>query len=184
MDILTFLSSIINSLAWPIVTIAIVFILKKEISELLGRIKKIKHKESEIDLAFEINSAIKDANEVLKIPHVDQSQNQERIQRLAEDSPRGAILDSWLTIEDAMQNYSDRYEIKNTSQFGPYEMIRNIRMHNLELNNLGEGVFEMLSKLRILRNDAIHRTDAEITPEVAKDYANLAERVRVILEES
>jgi hypothetical protein len=42
----------------------------------------------------------------------------------------------------------------------------------------------MLDKLRRIRNDTVHRTDADITPIIAKEYAALAIRVKAKLEEA
>lgn len=48
MDILTFLSSLINSVAWPVSAFAISFVLKKPITDLLDRLKSAKHKDTEL----------------------------------------------------------------------------------------------------------------------------------------
>ena len=185
MDNITFISNLITSLVWPVATIVIVVLLRSEISSLLGRIKKIKHKDSEIDLASEISNVVKNADEVLSNTSADKTPEQERIGRLAEDSPRGAILDSWLSIEEAMGQYAMRHGIESQKLHSPpYQRIQSIQLRNLDVPTLGHGIIEMLDKLRRIRNDAVHRTDADITPAIAKDYAALAVRVKAKLEEA
>jgi hypothetical protein len=185
MDNLTLISNTITALAWPVATIIIVILLQSEISRLLGRIKKIKHKDSEIDLAGEISDAAKSADKVLNSVATEKTPEQERIGRLAEDSPRGAILDSWLSVEEAMGEYAIRHGIENQNPHGStYQRIQHIQFHNLDVTTLGHGVIEMLDKLRRIRNDAVHRTDADITSATAKDYAALAIRVKSKLEEA
>jgi hypothetical protein len=185
MDKLTFTSNLITALAWPVATTMIVILLRSEVSILLGRIKKIKHKDSEIDLAGEISDAAKSADKVLSESSADKTPEQERIGRLAEDSPRGAILDSWLSIEGAMGEYALRHGIESQNPHSPpYQRIQSIQLHNLDVATLGHGIIEMLDKLRRIRNDAVHRTDADITPVIAKEYAALAVRVKAKLEEA
>tara|TARA_R110001599_G_scaffold305926_4_gene512350 strand:- start:903 stop:1460 length:558 start_codon:yes stop_codon:yes gene_type:complete len=185
MDNLTFISNSITALSWPIATIVIVTLLRSEVSSLLGRIKKIKHKNSEIDLASEINDIAKSADQVLNKPSSEKTPEQERIGRLAEDSPRGAILDSWLSIETAMGEYALRHGIANDNPHNPpYQRIQNIQLHNLDVSTLGHGIIGMLDRLRRIRNDAVHRTDADITPVIAKEYVALATRVKAKLEEA
>jgi hypothetical protein len=185
MDNLTFISNSITAVAWPVATIVIVILLRSEVASLLGRIKKIKHKGSEIDLAGEISDAAKSADKVLSEPSAEKTPEQERIGRLAEDSPRGAILDSWLSIEAAMSEYSLRHGIDaQNSKNPPYQRIQSIQLHNLDVPTLGHGIIDMLDKLRRIRNDAVHRTDADITPAIAKEYSTLAVRVKAKLEEA
>ena len=185
MDNLTFISNLITALAWPTATIAIVVLLRSEVAALLGRIKRIKHKDSEIDLASEINDASRKADKLLSHAADKKTPEQERLDRLAEDSPRGAILDSWLSIEEAMSQYALRHGIESSNSHSPpYQRIQDIQMRNLDVPTLGHGIIDMLDKLRRIRNDAVHRTDADITTTVAKDYSALAVRVKAKLEEA
>ncbi len=50
MDILTFLSNLIGTLTWPIIIVILFVIFKKDICELLGKISKIKHGDTEIEM--------------------------------------------------------------------------------------------------------------------------------------
>jgi hypothetical protein len=185
MDNLTFISNSITALVWPIATVVIVILLRSEISSLLGRIKKIKHKDSEIDLAGEVSDVVKSADKILSKSLPERAPEQERIGRLAEDSPRGAILDSWLYIEEAMDEYARRHGIESQNPHSPpYQRIQSIQLHNLDVATLGHGIIEILDKLRRIRNDAVHRTDVDITTAIAKDYAALAVRVKARLEEA
>lgn len=179
---LKFISSIVSSISWPLVLIVVMVIFKAEFRGLLRRIKKVKHGKSEVDLETEVSDALKEVD-ALNFPSAKSTPDSEKMIRLAKDSPRGAILDSWLTIEEAILEFCKRHGIKNDARFGPYHIIRNIRLYSLDHNVLGEGLLEMLSKLREIRNDAVHRPEAEITTEVAIEYAQLTNRVKARLEE-
>ena len=185
MDTLTFISNLVSALVWPSLLLGIMMLFKSEVANLLGRIKKIKHKGSEIDLAEEISDATKSADKVLSESGLNSTPEQERIRKLAQDSPRGAILDSWLSIEEAMVNYLIRHGVIGVDSNKPhYNLAQKIRMHNLDAPTLGQGIIEMLDKLKRIRNDAVHQTDADITTEIANEYTALAIRVKAKLEEA
>lgn len=57
MDTLTFITKLLEHSAWPIVTVAICFILKNPIEGLLSRLNKAKHK----DTVFDFNSDVQRA---------------------------------------------------------------------------------------------------------------------------
>ncbi|MDO6442078.1 hypothetical protein [Marinobacter sp. 2_MG-2023] len=186
MEPLEFTAEVIKALAWPSAVVIAVVILRTEVANLLGRITKIKHKDSEIDLAQEVQAAANSADKVLgNSAKVGLDSEQGRASRLAEDSPRGAILDAWLSVEEAMTGYEKRHGIEYaTSHAPPHQRIQSIQWSDLDKSSLGQGVLQMLQKLRRIRNEAVHSSDAEITSETAREYASLAARVRAKLEEA
>lgn len=186
MGLLDFAAAPVNSLAWPIAGVVIVVLLRNEVANLLARITKIKHKDSETDLAREVEAAASSADKALGgDSEFSLGSERERINRLAEDSLRGAILDAWLSVEEAMTDFERRHGIEHAKSHSPsYRRIQNIQWSNLDGPTLGQGVVQMLDKLRRIRNDAVHSTDSDITSETARDYAALAARVKVKLEEA
>ena len=55
MDWKTFIAQIINSIAWTLVVVFIVYQLKDRLAELLPRLKKLKHKDTELEFAEKLN---------------------------------------------------------------------------------------------------------------------------------
>ena len=186
MGLLDFTAATINALAWPIAVVVIVILLRTEVANLLARITKIKHKDSEIDLAQEVEAAANSADKALGgVSEADSDSERARINRLAEDSPRGAILDAWLSVEEAMADYEKWHGIEHAnSHAAPHRRIQSIQWKNMDTPTLGQGVLQMLDKLRRIRNDAVHSTDSDVTPETARNYAALAARVKAKLEEA
>lgn len=186
MDPLEFTAEVIKALAWPSAVVIAVILLRTEIANLLGRITKIKHKDSEIDLAEEVQAAANSADKVLgSYAKAGLDSEQVRASRLAEDSPRGAILDAWLSVEEAMTGYEKRHGIEYANSHAPpHQRIQNIQWSDLDKSTLGQGLLQMLQKLRRIRNEAVHSSDAKITTETALEYASLAARVRAKLEEA
>lgn len=182
MGTLEFIHGIVDSLAWPLTTIAVITLLRKQIGLLLSRIKRIKHKDSEIEIEQGIANAAKQADEN-NLPQVNPSSENDRIYRLAADSPRGAILDSWLEVEEAIKSYCERNGIIDNAR-SPLQLIQSMHMRNLDYNTIGQGVFDMLEKLRKLRNEAVHVSDSEISSKTAIEYSSLAKRVIARIEEA
>lgn len=186
MEPLEFTAEVIKALAWPSAVVIALVLLRTEVANLLGRITKIKHKDSEIDLAQEVQAAANSADKVLgSSAKVGLDSEQGRASRLAEDSPRGAILDAWLSVEEAMTGYEKRHGIEYANSHAPpHQRIQSIQWSDLDKSSLGQGLLQMLQKLRRIRNEAVHSSDAKITTETAREYASLAARVRAKLEEA
>lgn len=186
MGLLEFTAEVIKALAWPLAVVIAVILLRTEVANLLGRIIKIKHKDSEIDLAREVQAAASSADKALgNVANSASSLEQDRIGRLADDSPRGAILDAWLSVEEAMTGYERRHGIEYANSHAPpHQRIQSIQWSNLDTPTLGQGLLQMLDKLRRIRNEAVHSTDSNITPDTAREYADLAARVKAKLEEA
>jgi hypothetical protein len=182
MDSLTFVSSLISSLAWPSVIVALVLVFRTEISRLLPRIKRVKHGESQVDFEEDVKVAVDFAEKDVSLPAVKPGLDQQRLYLLAEQSPRGAILDAWLQVEAALRSYASQQGIESMNS--PIQIIRAIEIHSLDGNSIGKGLINMLERLRQLRNDAVHLADAEITTDVAREYTALADRVKKRLEEA
>lgn len=184
MNYLDFITEITNAIAWPIATVIIVLKLHPEIGCLLSRIKRIKHRDSEIDLGQEVSEAKLTADNLPEF--VDKSKIEMfRLKQLAKDSPRGAILEAWLNVDEAMTKYCERHGIEGNNINLPSSVkINAITMTNLDQGTLGSGVIDMLVKLSRIRNEAVHIKDSEITFETAIEYAALAARVTAKIEEA
>ncbi|MGK0270045.1 MAG: hypothetical protein ACI88H_000678 [Cocleimonas sp.] len=69
MDNLTFVSKIIDSAVWPVLVLSIIVFLKKPISALLPRVKKVTHKDTAIDFSVAEEKSKKIENESEKDDH-------------------------------------------------------------------------------------------------------------------
>lgn len=182
MTILEFIVGVITPLAWPIAIVVIVILLKKELGQLMARIYKIRHNGSEIILQKEIEQAVMQADEN-NLPQIERREENDKVYKFAKVSPRGAIIESWLEVEEAVISYCNRKGIICDAK-SPALLIRSIQSHNLDNRSIGDGVLNMLDKLRQMRNDAVHLRESEITKESAVQYSYIAKRVILRLEEA
>jgi len=182
MDWLTFISSIISSTAWPLALVVAVVLLRKELVGAISRIQSIKHKETQIEFSNRIQEVSREAESSLPGMVTPETKEFSRRIELAEFSPRGAILESWLDVEAALEDLGARYGIPASEMKGA-----NIHMLQLKLgdyNTLGKGAFGLLQLLRETRNEAVHLTDKEVEADAAKEYVSMANRMVMLLREA
>jgi hypothetical protein len=182
MDWLTFLSTVIDSIAWPSALIVAVVLLRAELVEAIGRIQSIKHKETQIEFSNRVQEVSREADSSLPERVLPETKEFMRRIELAELSPRGAILESWLDVEVALEEMGARCGI-------PAEEMKraNTQMLQLKLsdyNTLGKGAFGLLQLLRETRNEAVHLTDKEVKTDAAKEYVSMANRMVTLLREA
>lgn len=91
MEILTFISSVIDSLIWPVITLCIILVFRKPLLDLLSSLNHavVKVKKGKVSLEIEIN-ALREQNSSLP-----SEKPPEPIQKIAENDPDKAIEISW-----------------------------------------------------------------------------------------
>ena len=107
MDWLTFTAQMTGSLAWPLVVVIVIWQLKDKLSELIPRLSKLKHRETEIEFTEKMTELVSDRKEDKK--PISQAQTQEAqeqfsfLMKLAEVSPRSAVTESFRVLELAVE---------------------------------------------------------------------------------
>jgi hypothetical protein len=185
MDFLTFLSKALDS--WPLATIIIIVLLKNKIDidkfiALVLNFKKFKLGNFEAELKEQMADAKEAAKEVtsIKPPQAFESEK-EKLLRIGEISPRGAIMEAWIKIElslyklfSEINQEDDKYKYRNPS---PLAMVNELYSSNI----IGKGELVLLKDLVALRNKASHDY-GEIPFEIVDDYIELALNISAVLE--
>jgi hypothetical protein len=179
MDTLTFISSLISALAWPVTVIGIVLVLKSPLVGLLTNLKRLKFKDAELDFemaVIELKGI--EAQEGKQIPLAESKL------KLAELSPRGAILESWLELEDALASAAEAQGIGKTRPGGVSG--RPVSVDSWALaqmlaasEKLSFSALERFQKLRQIRNKAVHVTDDVIRQEDAESFSRLVAELKI-----
>lgn len=173
MDWKTFISEIIGSLAWPAVVTFSIFILKDNLGELLPRLKKLKHKDTELEFIEGIAELAKEASTLPKLEVESQSVqlNREVLLRLASISPRSAVIEAYRIVEVA--------GVKAIEEFYPVLKGRDVRSQVQVSKMLREKVlsserYHQLRELLMLRNKAAHDEDFSLTGGPIETYIDVA----------
>ncbi|MBC8649294.1 hypothetical protein GYM54_03060 [Pseudomonas sp. MTM4] len=175
MDVLTFTSVTIKSLAWPAVAIFLVLMLKKPITELIPLLRKLKYKELEIEFSEAVAELKAEAGtSILDVgnPTTSQAQPQNRLLQLVNFSTRAAIMEAWLEVETAATAVASSFwnqppsdTFRNYPKLGDYL---------LQCKVIDTKQLETFNKLKQLRNKAAHAEELNLSESDAISYVELA----------
>ena len=178
MDILTFISELVKSLAWPVATAIIVMALREQIRALMRRVSSLKHKETELKFSEDIERA-KEALDAktdftrtpLGGPPI--SDTETRILRLIEVSPSAGLVEAWTLLETAARKKAKelgfRYE-----QRGPIPL-QGVLDTLLRAGKLDEQDRNLVQQMREWRNWSVHSEEREkVDAATAWKFASMA----------
>lgn len=173
MDWKTFTSEIINSLAWPAVTLLSVISLKDKVGDLLPRLKKLKHKDTELEFIEGVTELAKEAI-TIQTPEIESDQtkmDRAVLQRLANISPRAAVIEAYRIVEIA--------GVKAIEEFYPELKGHDVRSQVQVSKMLRDKIltperYQQLRELLMLRNKAAHDERFSLTGSPIQAYIDIA----------
>ncbi len=186
MDWLTFLSSLIASLAWPVSILVLFYIIRKELPTITARIKKFKYKDFELEFGqsvreveIDTEESIPEVQEAVSISGETPDQVFDRLNSMAKFAPASAIVASWLLVEVAAIDLIRKKDISHfKTRPGPIGIRKFLRKGDF-LDKKQIAIFE---QLRDLRNKVIHVDDVDLTPETIASYIGSALKLATYLE--
>ncbi|MDU0742736.1 hypothetical protein ACM74J_14690 [Pseudomonas aeruginosa] len=175
MDWMQFLAAVISSVAWPAAVVVILTMLRKPIGDLLPLIEKFKYKDIEVNLRKQLEAARDQVESVVADePVADIPEPPTSFQNLAKADPRAAVLSAWLPVESELFNFASAVGYETSRKEPIHRVIRNLEQMGL----LDRTVAGSLDKLRIVRNDAVHLSERQVSYEEAMNMAELCEWTR------
>jgi hypothetical protein len=184
-DWLKFISSIIDSLAWPSVIIIILIILRTPILALLNTISSFRYKDIELNFSKRVEIFEKQAKAASLVPQELRNLSQEELppvsieylEKVAEVSPRAALVESWILVEDAVRKAAERLDLDVDSRTPIIKVINKLTSEGL----INPAIERVVSTLRMLRNDAAHVSDYALSPGEAIDLVNVSFQIVEVL---
>lgn len=182
MDWLTFIVELFKALTWPVVVVAVVLLLRREIRDLLPFLKRLKAGpvEAEFDREVqEIKSGVETQLPSIP-PSVTTSPEQQKLLQLAEVNPRSAIIEAWRGIEFAARKLLESRDPSLTlrEHQSPIALLK--ALNRLEV--LTRDEVALFNDLRSLRNQAVHQDNFAPSYESVLNYIDLAVRLRSAIE--
>ncbi|MGH8593129.1 MAG: hypothetical protein ACREV3_04545 [Gammaproteobacteria bacterium] len=175
MDTFTFVAELVKAGAWPIITIAVAILFRKELRVLLGRFKKGKVGSAE----FEFQEEVKDVAEYLPVSRPVALKPE--VVSLAVLHPRAALLKAWFEIEFALINLAQKHELlTDETRRNPSALIRALTKADLIPRAYGPA-FHALHRLR---NQAAYEMDFSPSEEATLGYLRLAEELKQLVLEA
>lgn len=159
MEWIYFIASIVDSLAWPIVLLILVFTFRPEMLLVLDRISSFRYKDFEFDL-----DKVREQAQELPVELRTDKLNPilfnlaDQMRSTVETSPGAAILLAWSGLEAAVTDVISRLSIS------PEPSSFKSAGHNIEMlakyTNASKRFIDLLNGMRILRNKVAHNKKA------------------------
>ncbi len=174
--VLDFIASITGSLAWPLGLLMGLLVLREPLIAALSNIKSLRWGDAEATFDHGLREAKESARAIeAESEGVVQPEPVAGLEKVAETSPTGAIVDSWNAVLEAVEQLIQRSAIAppTTSRTSAASLISMIAQYGL----LPPQELHLLQELRALRNRAVHSSPQVITVRQAQEYVVLARRL-------
>lgn len=175
------LVALISAIAWPAAAVWISYLFRDEIRGLASRVSRLKYKDVEATFESELKTAEEQAGAITQdarvpLPSPELVSKLEQLERIADVSPRAAIMEAWLLIESA------------AGQSGFAQGAAHPRV-NLWLfvdwlvkeGKLSPDSLKLVESLRELRNKAAHLPEFSLGREEADRYLRLAVKISTLI---
>ena len=171
----------IVGVAWPVATVWIAYLFKGELKALVARISHLKYKEVEAKFEKGLAEAEAQVQKVERVtppalPQPERLSQLEQLRRIAEVSPRAAIMEAWVLIETAATAGGFA-----SGTVMPRVNPRLLTEQLVRSGKIPEESRVLMDKLRQLRNQAAHLPDFVLSQDEAERYLELAVKISEIL---
>lgn len=175
------LVTLLTGIAWPVAVIWIAYMFKGELRSLLHRLSQLKYKD--VEAKFETGLAeaeAKGASIVQSTPALparpEITSKLESLRRIADVSPRAAIMEAWVLVEDAAGK-SGFVQGAAIPRVNPHLFVEEL----VRRGKLPPGSDSLLDQMRKLRNQAAHLPDFGLNQDEADRYLQLAARMSELI---
>lgn len=178
MNLYQFIASIVQSLVslgWPLAFGFAVWLFRRELAAMIPRMR-VKYKD--FDVSFRLEEAEKTAK-ALPPPTPDAiapptPEEKDRFDRIAEASPRAAILELRNELETIVLNFARTQGVKLSPLHTNTTFVARVLRQDGKLDSQTSLLFD---DLRVIGNAAAHDTEREFTAEDARRFKSLFEVV-------
>jgi hypothetical protein len=175
MDWLTFIATVIQALAWPVMALIIFLVIRRPLVELIPLLRRLRFMELELDFRQQVQALAVQARSELpgSLSGAEKGgQISPQLAELAQLSPRAVVLEAWLELESAAIEASRRHGLNLTSRQAQSPILLGQALE--EAGILSETMRSIFHRLRNLRNAAAHASEFAFDPDSALEYADLA----------
>jgi hypothetical protein len=178
MDALTFITDLVDSLAWPLAAVVVVALLRPAIGDLLRQLRSVTVPglgAAVFGVELARGQVIADESETIEpsqlVSSVNGEQEIDEIVRLAAFAPRAAVIEAWGEVEAAARYALDSLSGSEGARPPTAARLGEILTEQEVLDEPGSRLFAIL---RGLRNRVAHEPHYRVEPDEALDYVRLA----------
>ncbi|WP_066271186.1 hypothetical protein [Hydrogenophaga palleronii] len=181
MDWLTFISKLVDSLAWPVAGVLLGLIFRKKILDLIPSLRRVKAGPLEAEFEVATKQVLASTVDLASKQHsfeVSQIESRPRVEEtatkllMARSEPTATIIEGWSTLDGELHRLGRQTGIV----VDPLESQLKVYREIMESDVLPVGTKQLVQSLRELRNQVAHAKVIP-TPESAQDYLVSVERV-------
>jgi len=177
-------AKVIESLAWPITTIILVFLLRTPLTKVLLTLSKLKYKGLELDFSKELEAVKEAASKVVKDLHeptklVEQPAFIIDAKEVSKISPQSAIMLVWTNLESELASAAHASGMQQQSRavVSPIKIINTLVGEKVLDQNLANLVMAM----KELRNKTVHM-HSEVSELSEQDASNYIDNAILVLD--
>jgi hypothetical protein len=170
---------LVQALAWPLTSLTVVLIFQGELRAAVGRLSRFKYKDLEASFDKGLKAAEETANKSA-IPKSGERKalsrtgypapDAEQLHRVSGISPRAAILEAWIAVEQAAFEVAQGRGIQTQAGVMDRRLIQLLEADRL----IDRQTASLHSELQRLRNTAAHAPEFALRPSEAERYIELA----------
>jgi hypothetical protein len=176
-SLLTFISQMVSSLAWPTTILICVALLRRHLMAIVPLVRTVKYSDLEIRFGQEV-AEMKKAADIAELPKeqvASQNDQWQTLIRLAEVRPRSAIRASWRQVEDTIDRLATEKGVQVADAAQSMPMVVGAILLNQGFVSTSQ--YELMQKLRLLFHQAERSEPDSLTPQNATEYVELALRL-------
>lgn len=174
MDWLTFALGALQATAWPIAAIVIAAIFRKQIRDLLARVRKGKIGPAEFEFEQDVRELVEEVAPIVDAPAAAAPN-----MAFSTNNPREGVLEVWIKLESVMHRLAVARGIdlrRGRSSLYQAKMLA-------KANVISNEDMALFNDLRALRNQAAHDDDFSPSFESVFQYAALGQMLTMRLEQ-
>ncbi|HGM6665437.1 TPA: DUF4145 domain-containing protein [Serratia marcescens] len=177
-------ADLVSALAWPLAFVWFVQKYGNDVKELILRLSKVKFGNAEAEFTLGLKAAEELANEAplikaskdLPEEGTEFSKRMSQLERIADVSPRAAIMESWLLIEEAAGK-AGFIQGASIPRINPLLFIEWL----VREGKIDKSTAILVDRMRKLRNEASHLRDFELTKDEAERYLKIAVQISLLI---
>jgi hypothetical protein len=170
MNWLEFISSVIDTIIWPLCVVIVVFLLRNQLKELIPALRNLRYKDFELSFEKTMES-IEQNVETLIEPNGTSfakpvmAEKFTYLYELIQTSPRSAIIESWLIVEEQLIRLSQK-KLQDSANKTPLMILKEL----FSIGIINKDLYKIIEDLRKIRNEAVHINKFYIHNYLIKEY--------------
>ncbi|MGR7118242.1 DUF4145 domain-containing protein [Klebsiella aerogenes] len=178
------IADLVSALAWPLAFVWFVQKYGNDVKELIFRLSKVKLGNAEAEFTLGLKAAEELANgaPIVEAPtdlpekDIEFSKRMAQLERIADVSPRAAIMESWLLIEEAAGK-AGFVQGASVPRINPLLFVEWL----VREGKIEKSTAVLVDRMRKLRNEASHLKDFELTKDEAERYLKIAVQISLLI---